>query len=145
MGLLWVLILGYVMRVVQYLTSKAWNSIFIHWFIGLPWWLRWWKVWDGEMQETWVQSLGQEDPLKEGMATHSSILTGKVPWIEESAGLQSIWSQRVKQDSETNTFTLIHWTNIYQVSSQYPKMLYRDSRIGPLACLRPLETSRTLM
>ena len=60
------------------------------------------------MQETWVQSLGPEDPLKEGMATHSTILTGKVPWIEESGGLQSIWSQRVKQDSETNTFTLIH-------------------------------------
>ena len=36
--------LGYVMRVVQYLTSKTWNSIFIHWFIGLPWWLRWWRV-----------------------------------------------------------------------------------------------------
>ena len=36
--------LGYVMRVVRYLTSKTWNSIFIHWFIGLPWWLRWWRV-----------------------------------------------------------------------------------------------------
>ena len=44
------------------------------------------------MQETWVQSLGQEDPLKEGMATHSNILAGKIPWIEESGGLQSIWS-----------------------------------------------------
>ena len=60
------------------------------------------------MPETRVQSLGQEDPLEEGMATHSSILAGKIPWIEESGGLQSIWSQRVRQDSATNTFTLIH-------------------------------------
>ena len=60
------------------------------------------------MPETRVQSLGQEDPLEEGMATHSSILAGKIPWIEESGGLQSILSQRVRQDSATNTFTLIH-------------------------------------
>ena len=53
------------------------------------------------MPETRVQSLGQEDPLEEGMATHSSILAGKIPWIEESGGLQSIWSQRVRQDSAT--------------------------------------------
>ena len=39
------------------------------------------------MQETWVQSLGQEDPLEEEMATHSSILTWKVAWTEEPGGL----------------------------------------------------------
>ena len=38
------------------------------------------------MQETWVQSLGQEDLLEEGMATHSTILAGKIPWTEELAG-----------------------------------------------------------
>ena len=46
------------------------------------------------MQETWVRSLGQEDPLKKGMATHSSILVWRIPWIEEPGGLQSMWSQR---------------------------------------------------
>ena len=39
------------------------------------------------MQETWVQSLGQEDPLEEEMATHSSILAWRIPWTEEPSGL----------------------------------------------------------
>ena len=42
------------------------------------------------MQETQVQSLGQEDPLEEEMATHSSILAWEVPWTEEPEGLQSV-------------------------------------------------------
>ena len=49
------------------------------------------------MQETWVQSLGQEDSLEEGMATHSSILAWKISWTEEPGGLQSMGSQRVGQ------------------------------------------------
>ena len=57
------------------------------------------------MQETWVQSLGQEDPLEEGTATHSSVLAGRIPWIEETGGLQSVESQRVGQDWAANTFT----------------------------------------
>ena len=47
------------------------------------------------MQETWVRSLGQEDPLEKGMATHSSILAWKIPWAEVPGGLQSVESQRV--------------------------------------------------
>ena len=47
------------------------------------------------MRETWVQSLGREDPLEKEMATHSSILACRIPWTEESGGLQSIGSQRV--------------------------------------------------
>ena len=50
------------------------------------------------MQETWVQSLGQEDPLKKEMATHSSILAWRIPWTEEPGGLQSMGSQRVGHD-----------------------------------------------
>ena len=50
------------------------------------------------MQETWVRSLGQEDPLEEGMATHSNILVWRIPWTEEPRGLQAIGSQRVKHD-----------------------------------------------
>ena len=44
-------------------------------------------------QETWIRSLGWEDPLEEGMATHSSIFAWRVPWTEEPEGLQSIVSQ----------------------------------------------------
>ena len=44
------------------------------------------------MQETWVQSLGQEDPLEEGMATHSTILAWRIPWTEEPGGLQFMGS-----------------------------------------------------
>ena len=47
------------------------------------------------MQETWVQSQGQEDLLQKGMATHSSSLAWRIPWTEEPGGLQSIGSQRV--------------------------------------------------
>ena len=50
------------------------------------------------MQETWVQSLDQEDPLKNGMATYSSILAYGIPWTEEPGGLQSRGSQRVGHD-----------------------------------------------
>ena len=50
------------------------------------------------MQEMWVQSLGQEDPLEEGMATHSSILAWRIPWTEKPGRLQSIGSQRVRHD-----------------------------------------------
>ena len=56
--------------------------------------------------ETQVQSLGQEDPLEKGMATHSNILAWRIPWTEEPDGLQSIGSQRVGHNQVTNTFTL---------------------------------------
>ena len=47
------------------------------------------------MQETWVQSLGWEDPLQEGMANHSSVLAWRILWTEEPGGLQSTGSQRI--------------------------------------------------
>ena len=50
------------------------------------------------MQETWVQSLGQEDLLEKGKATHSSILAWKIPQTEETGGLQNKGSQRIGQD-----------------------------------------------
>ena len=50
------------------------------------------------MQETQVQTLGQEDPLEKRMATHSSIPAWKIPWTEEPGGLQSVGSQRVRHD-----------------------------------------------
>ena len=61
------------------------------------------------MQETWVQSLSREDPLKKEMATHSSILAWKILWMEEAGRLQSMGSQRVGNDWSTTlhfTYTL---------------------------------------
>ena len=51
-----------------------------------------------ETYETQVQSLGQEDPLEESMATHSSIPAGKIPWTENPGELQHVGSQRVGND-----------------------------------------------
>ena len=50
------------------------------------------------VQETWVRSLGREDPLEEGMATHSSVLAWRIPWTEEPGGRQSMGSERVGHD-----------------------------------------------
>ena len=57
------------------------------------------------MRETWVQSLGREDPLEKQIATHSSILAWRIPWTEEPGGLQSMGSQRVGHDWGTNIFS----------------------------------------
>ena len=51
-----------------------------------------------ETQEMQVRSLGWEDPLEEGMATHSGILSWEIPWREQPGGLQSMGSQRVRHD-----------------------------------------------
>ena len=50
------------------------------------------------MRETWVRSLGQEDPLEKGMATHSSLLAWRIPWTEEPGGLQSMGLHRVRRN-----------------------------------------------
>ena len=67
------------------------------------------------MQETRVWSLGQDDTLEKGMATHSSIHAWRIPWTEEPGGLQSIGSQRVPHDWVTNTFTFAQ-----SITFQYP-------------------------
>ena len=54
------------------------------------------------MPETWVRSLGGEDPLVKEMATHSSILAWEIPWTEEPGELQSLGSQRVRYDLATS-------------------------------------------
>ena len=55
------------------------------------------------MQEVRAQSLGWEDPLEKGMATHSTILAWRIPWTEEPCGLQSVGSQRVRHDQAHET------------------------------------------
>ena len=57
------------------------------------------------MQETWLQSLGGEDPLEKEMATHSSVLAWEILWIEKRGGLQSMGSQRVRPNGATNIHT----------------------------------------
>ena len=59
------------------------------------------------MWETWVRSLGWEDPLEKEMATHSSILAWRIPWMEEPGGLQSTGSQRVRHDWVTSLSTML--------------------------------------
>ena len=55
------------------------------------------------MRETWVQSLGWEDPLEEGIATHSVFLPGESPWTEEPGGLQSMVLQRIGATKQLST------------------------------------------
>ena len=60
-----------------------------------------------ELQETWVQFLGQEDPLEKEMATRSSILAWEISWTEEPGGLQSMGSKRVEHDRPTEQTTCL--------------------------------------
>ena len=64
---------------------------------GLPWWLSG-KESACNTQELQIRSLGGEDPLEEGMATHPSIPAWRIPWTEQPGGLQSVGSQRVGYD-----------------------------------------------
>ena len=64
-----------------------------------------------EKQETWAWSLGQEDPLEEEMAAHSSILVWEIPWTEELGGLQSRGWQRVWRALSMHIFNLLNTSN----------------------------------
>ena len=77
------------------------------------------------MQEIWVLSLDQDDPLEKGMATHSSILAWRIPWTEEPDRLQSMRSQRVKHDWATNISII---SNNYANHSCYKTLCgYREN------------------
>ena len=71
------------------------------------------------MQETWVWSLGQEDPLEEETATHSSIPAWRIPWIEDPGGLQSIGLRRVGHDWATNAPGGLQTVEGTKVNSRY--------------------------
>ena len=58
------------------------------------------------VRETWVRSLGREDPLEKAVATHSSTLAWKIPWTEEPGRLQSTGSQRIGHDQVSDTLSL---------------------------------------
>ena len=70
-----------------YLLQCSWTSLVDQTVKNLP-----------AMWQTWIGSLGWEDPLEEGMATHSSILAWEIPWIEEPGRLESMGLQRVRHD-----------------------------------------------
>ena len=69
------------------------------------------------MQETWIRSLGWEDPLEKEMATHSSILAWEMPWTEELGGLQSTGSQRVGHDLATEQQPVVFLPPLLNLSS----------------------------
>ena len=73
------------------------------------------------MQETWVWSLGWEDPLEKGMATHSCIRAWRIPWTEESGGLQSMELQRVRYDWATQQEQ--QWHQLWGQISNFPDCL----------------------
>ena len=80
---------------------------------GLPWWLRELKCLPA-MRDTWVWSLGWEDPLEKETATNSSILAWEIPWTEKPGGLQSMGSQRVGHDRAASlNFTLWPRENLW--------------------------------
>ena len=73
----------------------------------------------------WVQSLGQEDPLEEGMATHSSILAWEISWTEEPGGLRFIGMQRQTQQKRLSppaglSYLFFHGASIFQFHGRSP-------------------------
>ena len=95
------------------------------------------------MQETWIQSLSWENPLEEGMPTHSSVLAWKIPWTEEPGGLQSMGLQRVRHGWTTNTFTIP--TGAPQGQGILPKHRGHQDRSLPLLALKPRTAGQALI
>ena len=88
------------------------------------------KLW-----ETWVLSLGQEDPLEEEMASQSSIVAGIIPWTEELGGLHSMESQTVRHDwAHTHTVNYIYYV-VHYIPSTYLSYI---RQFVPLDCLQPV-------
>ena len=84
-----------------------------------------------ETQESWVLSLGLEDPLEKEMATHSNILAWEIPWTEEPGGLQSAGSQRVKAHWNYNNYmqTLLCYLNCKSLSHV---MLFKTEQVNTI-------------
>ena len=78
------------------------------------------------VQETHVRSLGQEDPLEKGMATHSSILAWRIPWMEEPGGLEPMESQRVGHDRTTRGCCHFLLQGMVSTHGSNPDLHYRQ-------------------
>ena len=86
------------------------------------------------MQETWLRSLGWEDPLEKDMATHSSILAWRIPWTEEPGGLQSMGLQELGTTEKLSTHTHTHAHTHSGISFSHEKEENPASRgymVGP--------------
>ena len=100
-----------------FLRNERWFFFFLH---LLHWQVDFYHCTTGlsvqEMQDIWVQSLGQEYPLEKEMATHSITLAWKIPWTEEPGRLQSMGSLRVRHHWATSLslFTFMHWRRKWQ-------------------------------
>ena len=87
-----------------------------------------------EMKEMWVQFLGREDPLEDGLATHSSIHAWRIPWTEDPV-IQSMGSQRVGHNWATNAYLLtsvLHALILLRAWSKQPSYLPVDLREAPI-------------
>ena len=95
------------------------------------------------MQETWVRSLGWEDPLEKEMATHSNILAWRIPWTEEPDGLQSMGSQRVGHDwaSSHLTYIFYNWRFVsFDHISHHTKILQYYWLCSPHCSFHPYDS-----
>ena len=72
------------------------------------------------MRESWVQSVGWEGPLEEGMAPHSSVLAWRIPWTEEPGGLQSMGLERVRHDWANEPTNAQGWSSLLKSSPPHP-------------------------
>ena len=88
------------------------------------------------MQETWVRSLGWEDPLEKGTATHSSILAWRIPWTEEPDRLESMGLQRVRNDWATKTSLFTTYTILYY-DNEFEQIPGDGEGQGHLVCYGP--------
>ena len=110
----------------------------------IPWWLRRWRTLL-QCRETWVQSLSQEDPLEKGMTTHSSILACRIPWTEQPGGLQSVGSQRIGLDWETNTFTLLFFHFMLRAAEAGTKQMSLTLRLSSFLSKGMLKQGKTCL
>ena len=104
---------------------KYWLLPYI-WSKGLPWCSDSKESTCNVGEPGWIPGSGRS-PLEEGMATHSSILAWEIPWTEESGGLQSMGSQRVRHNWETNTSTTTGYRYVYKIDSScthYPLIFF---------------------
>ena len=93
------------------------------------------------MQETWVRSLGQEDPLEKWTATYSSILACRIPWREEHGGIWSMRLQSVRHDWATNSFWRTHthkaWLNLVHTHKLSSVAHFCPTLCYPMDCSTP--------
>ena len=82
------------------------------------------------MRETWVRSLGWEDPLEKEMATHSSTLAWKIPWMEEPGRLQSMGLQRVGHDWSTSLECFHNFVDLLKTTELCTLLLFKKYLFG---------------